>query len=166
MLDQNIITLLSVTIGGFLAIAGGFIGSYITGRMAAKNEKIIYMRSKIEEAYMLIAKLNELNDNYYRYMIFEKDESPDQIMSQNMQHIEILQKLDAIANLYLHEIQKDFQKWMSGLRKTRDEANEKESNKEYKPEDSQKDLNAVYEMDRNLRAALILFCRKKGISKW
>jgi len=53
-MNQNVATLLAALIGGLLAIIGGFMANYITGKTAAKNEKRIFMRNKIEELCNLL----------------------------------------------------------------------------------------------------------------
>src|SRR5712692_6160706 len=53
MLDQNVINLLSVVLGGILAIAGGFISNYYIQAMARKSEKRRIVRDKIDEVYTL-----------------------------------------------------------------------------------------------------------------
>ncbi len=53
MLDQNLTTLLSVFLGGLLAIAGGFISNFYIQATAKKAEKRRLVREKIDEIYTL-----------------------------------------------------------------------------------------------------------------
>jgi hypothetical protein len=53
-MDSTVIALLSTTLlGGFLAIAGGIIGSYITQRLSRKSDKAKLIGEKLEELYQV-----------------------------------------------------------------------------------------------------------------
>src|SRR5258708_24105618 len=53
MLDQNLTTLLSVALGGVLAITGGFISNNYIQATARKSEKRRVVHEKIDELYTL-----------------------------------------------------------------------------------------------------------------
>lgn len=57
MLNQNVTTLLSVLLGGALAIAGGFISNYYVQAIARKSEKRKTVREKVDEIYTLSTQL-------------------------------------------------------------------------------------------------------------
>lgn len=166
-MDQNLATLLSALIGGILAIAGGFVANYVTGKAAEKNERIVFIRSKLEELYIIIGEMQSMHEYVFKNLVDVNDE---EMRSQLVDHLNklnlLLKRFEIITSLYMHSLHEELKKLFTILNRIVKEVSQKYSNNEkYTEQDKENYLKLTSEAYREIYGAISSFCKRKGISK-
>jgi len=178
-MDQNTTTLLATLTGGFIALVGGVLANYITGKTTEKNEKLVFIRSKVEELFIIIEEMHRLDTIRVRNLntlIKEKNrgiahnkdsELYKEFVDVTKEQMVLLGKYKMILLLYLDDLQETLFDVIGEISANQHEINQMMYENDLSKMDAAKEeistkLQASYSI---MSIALASFSKKKGLSK-
>jgi predicted transcriptional regulator len=166
-MDQNLTILLFALIGGSMAIASGFVVKYMTGKTAAKNEKVMFIRSKLEELHKIIEEVQEVQRNTFDDLDDMEEEITKSHVFNNLNSIDLLLKrFEAITTFYIRDLPIELKRLFETLNHTFREITEKFSNDgKYAEQEKEKYLEFTSETYLKIHSVLSSFAKRKGISE-